>query len=285
MKYLYLLFAFIFSYYARAGNEPSLMGANTISLGRAYTGVRGNLWAYGYNPAGITGLQSAEVGFFAEQRFGLKELTYGGITFAVPFKDKHFIGAEMGSFGYSNYKENKFSIGYATTLLKVLNIGTKINVANVSIPGQGNAASSWLDIGLNANITKSLNLGVSIYNVNQAKLKTQYEKENMPTVLTAGIAYAPSDKIMIVADAAKSSTLSGVSFRGGLQYRLAKGFTARAGATTKPTSLNFGAGWQWKEKIAIDIAGSLHQTLGFTPAFSLSWKFGKKKEQGIGNKE
>lgn len=276
MRYLYVFLMLFFIANSFAGNDPTLMGANTISLGRAFTGVRGNLWALSYNPAGITGLKNTEVGFFAEQRFAMKELTYGGVAFAMPFKDKHYIGAEMGSFGYSNYKENKFSFTYATTILNFLNIGTKLNVANVNIPGQGSGTPFWLDIGMNVAVMKGLTFGVSGFNVNQAKLKTQYERENMPTVLTAGVSYLPSDKLMIVADVQKSSTLDGVSLRGGIQYAIAKGFTARAGATSKPTSLNFGAGWQWKQKITIDVAASVHETLGFTPSFSLSWKFGKK---------
>lgn len=285
MKYFYLFAWVLLPFLVYASNDPLPMGAGALSLGRAYTGVRGNLWSLGYNPAGMAGLQQAQAGFYAERRFGLKELTYGGVAFAMPFKDKHYVGAEVGSFGYSNYRETKVSAAYATTLFQILHIGTKLNMATVSIPELGSTTAAWLDLGLNVNVSEKVNFGFNAYNVNQAKIRTQNERQAMPTVVTAGVCYQVSDKVMIVGDVQKNLMQTGFSYRGGLQYRVYKGFTARMGATTLPTSLNFGAGYEWKDKFVIDIATSIHERLGFTPAFALGWKFGKKKAEKMGGDE
>lgn len=265
-----------------AGNDPTLLGARGIGLGRAYTAINGDLWAMSYNPAGLTFLPSAQAGFYTERRFGLKELLYGGASFAMPLKDRHYVGAEIGSFGFSNYRENKIGLTYATYFLDKLSIGTKINVANINIPDLGSSMTAWADIGLNVKVTRNIQIGASAYNVTQSKIKTQNGKQNIPTVLSTGICYTPSDKITIVADVQKDMTRP-VSFRGGLEYKFYKGWCARVGAGTQPTLLTFGFGWQYKEMLSIDFSSSIHQTLGYTPHLSMTYKFGKKvsvTEQG-----
>lgn len=257
-----------------AGNDPSLTGARGIALGRAFTGVKGSLWALSYNPAGIAFLDAPVGGVYSERRFGLKELTYGGASFAMPFKEKHYVGVEVGSFGYSNYRETKASVAYATHFMGVLSIGTKINVANVNIPDLGSANAAFIDIGLNYSLSKSLSIGASAYNINQAKLRTLNGKQDIPTVLTAGIAYNASQKVLFVADIQKDMTRP-LSARGGVEYFFMKSLCGRVGVSTQPLSTNVGIGWQYKG-IALDIAGSLHERLGFTPSFSLAYRFAKK---------
>ncbi len=259
-----------------AGNDPSLTGARTIALGRAFTGVKGSLWALSYNPAGIAFLSAPTGGVYSERRFGLKELTYGGASFATPFKGRHYIGVEVGSFGYSNYRETKASVAYATHFLGVLSVGTKINFANVNIPDLGSATTAFVDLGLNYSLSKSLSIGASVYNVNQAKIRTFNGKQNIPTVLTAGISYTPSEKILFVADIQKDITRP-LSVRGGLEYFFLKNLCGRVGVSSYPLSTNVGIGWQYKG-ISLDIAGSLHERLGFTPSLSLSYKFVKKAQ-------
>ena len=258
-----------------SGNDPILLGARGIGLGRAYTGVNGDLWAMSYNPAGLTFLPSAQVGFYTERRFGLKELSYGGLAFATPLKDRHYVGAEIGSFGFSSYRENKIGLTYATYFLDKLSIGTKINVSNINIPDLGSSLAAWADIGINVKITPNIKFGASAYNVTQSKIRTQNGKQTIPTVLTAGISYTPSDKITIVADIQKDMTRP-VSFRGGLEYKFYKGWCARIGAGTQPTLFTFGFGWQYKEILNIDFSSAIHQTLGYTPYLSMTYKFGKK---------
>jgi hypothetical protein len=272
-----LSFLFISAFHSLfAGNDPSLMGARGISLGKAYTAVRGDLWGLSFNPAGISGLSEMQTGFFAERRFSTKELLFGGIAFAAPIRQNHFIGVECSSFGFSNYRETKISATYATDLLKVIHIGTKVNYANLAIQDIGSTSAFWLDLGMNVKVTKTLMLGASAYNVNQAKVKTYNGKQNIPTALTAGLSYTPSDKVMLNVDVQKQMTRP-VSFRGGVEYNFYKGFYARVGAATQPTLLTFGTGWKFKNKLSLDFAGSLHSQLGFTPYFSMTYHFGKKQ--------
>lgn len=251
-----------------------MMGARTIALGRAFTGTTGYLWSMSYNPSGIVGLQGIEAGMYAERRFSMKELTYGGICVALPYKDNHYLGAEVGSFGFSNYRENKIGLNYATTIAKVLNIGTKVNFAQTSITDIGNALSIYADVGLNVAVTKNLRFGVTASNVNQAKVRTQNAKQPLPTVLTAGIAYQVTDKVLIVADANKDFAQP-ISFRGGVEYQFGKGLAARIGASHYPLSVNFGVGWQYKN-FTVDFASSIHERLGYTPALSAAYRFNKK---------
>lgn len=258
-----------------AGNDPSLMGGRTISLGHAYTGVRGDLWAMSYNPAGIAQITGINTGFYTERRFMMKELTFGGAAFAMPFKDKHFVGMELGSFGYSIYRENRISATYATTFGNVVSLGVKGNYSSTSLNEFGNSGAFFIDLGANTQIGKTLSVGLSAYNVNFAKIKTANGRQNLPTVLTAGICYKPSDKVMIVADVQKNIQYP-VSFRGGIEYQVVPFLHARIGASTAPLIMNAGVGVNYKG-FSFDFANSIHERLGYTPSFSCGYKFGKKE--------
>jgi hypothetical protein len=257
-----------------AGNDPSLMGGRSISLGHAYTGVRGDLWAMSYNPAGIAQISGINVGFYTERRFMMKELTFGGAAFAMPFKDKHFVGMEIGSFGYSIYRENRVSATYATTFGEIVSLGVKANYSSTSLNEFGNSGAFFLDLGANTKVGKNMTLGLSAYNVNFAKIKTINGRQNLPTVITAGICYQPSDKVTIVADVQKNIQYP-TSFRGGIEYKVASFLCARIGASTAPLIMNAGIGVNYKH-FSFDFANSIHERLGYTPSFSFAYRFDKK---------
>jgi len=257
-----------------AGNDPSLMGGRSISLGHAYTGVRGDLWAMSYNPAGIAQITGVNVGFYTERRFMMKELTFGGAAVAMPFKDKHFVGMEIGSFGYSIYRENRVSAAYATTFGEIVSLGVKGNFSSTSLNEFGNSTAFFVDLGANTKIGKTMTLGLSAYNVNFAQIKTVNGRQNLPTVISAGVCYTPSDKVVIVADVQKNIQYP-ISFRGGIEYKVASFLCARIGASTAPLIMNAGVGVNYKN-FSFDFANSIHERLGYTPSFSFAYKFGKK---------
>lgn len=253
-----------------AANENQPSGARRISLGNAYTGVRGDFWSLYANPAGMAGIGNMTVGAFLERRFLLSEMNYGTVGFVTPFKEKHFAGVDFAGFGFGGYSESRIGLAYATTLLDRFSLGAKLNFARTSIETYGAASALFVDIGLNARVMEGFTLGFRVFNANQAELNTEIN-EKIPTTLDFGLAYQVSDKVMIVGDVQKQVNFA-FSFRGGVEYAIMDKLKARIGASTQPVTLNAGIGLALNS-LDIDFASSYHEFLGYTPSLSVNFRF------------
>lgn len=257
-----------------AGVDPApATGARAISLGRAYVGVGGDFWSLYHNPAGIAGISQMQVGAFFEQRFFLQELTYGGAGFVAPFAEQQAFGLSISSFGFSSYRENLASLSYGIRVFEKVSFGASVHFANIAITDYGSGMALFANVGLRYEINEQLSLGVSAYNVNRARLRTQTGEDYIPTQLTAGIAYQPSEKVMIVADVQKDIDHP-ISFRGGIEYALLPSLKIRTGVSTEPLTYNIGFGLEY-QRVQLDVAFGVHEQLGLSPFLSLAYPIGK----------
>lgn len=253
-----------------AGNENQPIGARRAGLGSAYAGIRGDFWQLFMNPAGIAGLEAPQAGAYFEQRYLLAELNSGAAGFVYPFQGRHFAGIDFGGFGFGSYSETRIGLTYATTLFEKLSLGAKFNFTRTSITNYGAASALYLDLGLNLEIVEGLNLGARIFNANQANLDTEIG-EQIPSTLDVGLSYQVTDRVQVVADVQKQENFP-LSVRGGLEYGLLDILNVRAGASTEPVTVNFGLGLDYKN-VMVDFTNSIHEYLGYTPSFSLSYRF------------
>lgn len=258
-----------------AGNDPPASGARSAALGGAYTAVSGDVWTQFFNPSGIAGIKSAQVGVFGEQRYLLNALNTAGFAACLPLGDKQAIGLTARTFGYSAYRDNFVGLQYARVFYEHFRLGVSLNAANTTIEGYGSATTFTADIGLGLSVSKKVNIGARVYNANQAKLGESI-RTAIPTVISGGVAYNPSEKVLLTADVSKHLDYP-VSFRGGMEYRFVKVFAARAGISTQPLTFNAGFGLQFAG-LSIDFSNGWHERLGYTPTFGLGWKFNQDKE-------
>ena len=259
----------------RAGiDPPPAVGARAISLGRAYVGISGDLWSIFHNPAAISGMPHFSVGAYAERRFLLKELTYSSVAAVMPFEQNQAVGFTASSFGFDLYRESQMGLTYAIQLMDIISIGTQINYANIHIRDYGASSVLMVQLGIHTKINKQLSLGLGAYNVNQANLQTQGVEESIPTLLSAGLAYAPSKKVLILAELQKDVDHP-VSYRGGLEYEITPSMQARMGVSTEPLTLNMGVGFSWKQ-FKLDLAASYTAQLGYSPHLSFTYQAGRK---------
>lgn len=257
---------------AQAGIDPPPgIGARSVGLGYAYTAVGSNFWSLFHNPAGIAGTSAIETGVYVERRFNLSELTYGHAGIVFPFGGKQAIGAELGSYGFDTYRENRAALSYGVMLLERISLGAKINYANIIIAGLGSTNALVATVGGQVHINKTLSLGFTGYNVNRAGIQSLGGTDDIPTLLTAGVMYRPNEKVMIVADVQKDIDHP-VSWRGGIEYAFVPSLYARLGMSTEPLSVNAGLGLLYRN-LSVDAAFGFHERLGYTPHISLSYRF------------
>jgi hypothetical protein len=60
-------------------------------------------------------------------------------------------------------------------------------------------------------------------------------------------------------------------WKNGLAYQPVEALYLRTGFATEPSMLYFGLGFAFGNGLAADMAGSFHQSLGFSPAAGLIW--------------
>jgi hypothetical protein len=273
------LLALLIPLVLRAGGDDTPTGARRTALGGAFTGVKGDLWALWTNPAGIAGMQGPAAGVYFERRYLIPDLNNGAAGFVMPFKGNHFAGIDFNAYGISQYyNESRVGLTYATDIIERLRFGVKFNYTQTSILNYGSASSFFIDAGIQADVTKKIIIGARVYNANRARLDKDLG-EDIPTLLSMGVAWKPSDKLMLVSDVEKHFDFP-ITWRGGIEYKFHPHFCARAGMSTQPATVNGGVGLML-EKLQVDITSSWHDQLGFTPGMSLSWKFGKKKETEV----
>lgn len=240
-------------------------GANARSIALGGTGVAGaGLSSLGNNPAGLAALEQWGAGVQAEQRFLLTELQLLSVAGAVPTASGNF-GLQLNYFGFADYNEQKLGLIYARKLFDQLYLGAQVGFFNTRIPEYGSRGLITFDLGLLAPISKELSFGLHLLNPMRMEI---IEGENLPTVLRFGLDYQPAEKIHILAELEKDIQQL-VRVHTGLEYQIIDPLYLRLGVATEPVAVSFGVGYVLANGLAIDVASSYHQVLGFTPALGV----------------
>ena len=95
--------------------------------------------------------------------------------------------------------------------------------------------------------------------------------EEIPTIFNMGVSYLFSDKVLLAVATEKDLNHDAI-FKAGIDYRIIEYVSLQAGVSTNPTKYSFGIGFHYL-KIDAYVGFLKHQTLGFTPSFTLSYGF------------
>jgi hypothetical protein len=134
----------------------------------------------------------------------------------------------------------------------------------------GKRANVTFDVGIMVKITEQFTFGAHTFNPIHAKISDD-NNESIPATLNAGFGYTFSDKLLLTAEAFKSTEYP-LEFRSGIEYKLGKIAYARLGLSTNPARYSFGFGMVIKN-LSIDFSSSVHMQLGYSPQASLQFAF------------
>lgn len=253
---------------ANAGNDQVPIGARAAGLSNASTCIA-DVWSMNNNISGIARLEKAEIGAYAENRFSMKAFSTVALVGAMKIGKTGAIGAELYRFGDKLYNEQRLGFGYAHQIGQV-SLGLKADLLQVHVEEFGTKRVVALSFGGQGEFVPGLVVGAHVYNLNQAKL-ADFEDERVPTVMTAGISYRPSKKIMLNAETEKNIELP-ADFKAGLEYQVIEKLGLRTGFSTLTQSFTFGAGFT-ASAFQIDYALATTSKLGFSNHVSVSYKF------------
>ncbi len=263
MKHLCLL-AIIFLPIFSFGQLPTVTPVGS-GLGQATVALQTPVSLFS-NQAGLSGLSRLAVVAAAEQRFMVSELKSIAIGAALPTSSGTF-GVMMQSFGFEGFRQQKLGLSYARKLWQSLSIGALFNYFQTRIPEYGSRGILSFEAGIQANLSKTLMIGAHVQNPAQVELA---EDENLPTVLRLGIAWKVSNMLMLCSEIEKDIDHP-FRWKNGLSYQPIEQLYLRAGYATEPSMLFFGVGFAFGNGLQADMAGSFHQTLGFSPSAGVQW--------------
>ncbi len=269
---IFLLFSNInLLVYSQAVKQP--VSARYIGLG-AYSINHIDVFSFTSNQAALAQVKSAAAGVYGEQRFLLSELNMYSAVVALPTKQGNF-GLQADYFGFVNYNESQLGLAYARSVGSKVDVGIKFNYYSFKIPGYGNSSVVNFELGAIAHLSQKLNAGVHVYNPAGAGISKQGD-EKLGSAYKFGIGYEASQSFFISSEIIKEEDLP-VNVNVGFQYNFLKQFFVRAGIATETTSSYAGAGISWKN-FRLDISGSYHQQLGFTPGLLFIINFKNKQD-------
>jgi hypothetical protein len=225
-----------------------------------------DIWSIYHNQAGLGYLENISIGAFHQSGF-IKEQNIQGIAFAMPTKTGT-IGASYSYYGFSQYNEMQAGLAFGRNFSKYFAVGLQLNYLYTQIAGNyGSASSVNFEIGILSQPIDNLIIGAHVYNPTRSKMGD----EKIPTIFNLGISYLFSEKVLFAIGTEKDLDQEAI-FKAGIDYKLIDFVSLQAGISTNPSRYSFGIGFHY-ESINAHVGFINHQTLGYTPSFTLSYGF------------
>lgn len=229
-----------------------------------------NVWSVNNNIGQLANIEKSSISINLFQPFLLKDFNTASLALAIKTKNGSF------GFNYSNYG-NEFlqthasGIGYSLKLGESLQSGIKLNHFYINAGEYYNSKSIvTADFGLAAQLTKELDIGLIIQNPTLSKLD-DFNNERIPTVMQLAAAYKFSSTLSLHTGL-KKDMIYPLSFLAAIDYQPSEKINLKGGIGTNPTLAAFGVGVIF-ENIELNISTQLHQILGWSPNFSITYKF------------
>lgn len=230
------------------------------------------------NQAILSTQEKMMTGFYGEQKFGLKELSFYSGAISFPAMSGAF-GLQTNYSGFADYNESRIGIAFGKKLSDLVGIGVQFDYNLFHVTGYGNTSSINAQAGLILHPSEKITIGFHVYNPFGSSIGKNLG-ERLPTIIRFGFGYEASQQACIHAEIIKEENIP-LYINAGLQYAFAKQFFAGIGIETLSASPFGYAGWCRKD-FRIDLSVRYHLQLGFTPAIVFVFELKNKKQAQSG---
>ncbi len=235
------------------------MGARSLGMGQANTGIPDYHWSLFTNPALVSN-EDIAIGFYGLRNYGFSELMDMSAMGSLPTK---FGVASVGfhQYGYHLFNETRIRLGYKNEW-RMLHFGVAGNYNHISFGGDyGSGGAFGIDVGIAAKVANGLWIGAKSTNIDRPK----YDgiQEYLYRDIALGFSYNLNDRALFAFDAVKDVRFP-VSYRGGLEINVIEDLMGRIGISTKPLTYSLGFGYG-KKSWDVNFAVQKHYVLGFSP--------------------
>jgi hypothetical protein len=237
----------------------------------AYNNSNKDAFSFTGNQAALATSNTSGIGVYGERRFMLNENSVYGLAAAIATNKGNF-GIQLNYAGFSGFNEHKLGLAYARSLGKLIDVGVQFNYYGYRIPQYGNASAVNVEMGVLLHFTNKLTGGIHVYNPVGGKLGKE-QNEKLASAYKFGLGYEASENFTVSAEIVKEEDRN-VNVTGGVQYQFMKQLFARVGFISD-TGIGFaGIGLGWRN-YRLDVSGSYHPQLGFSPGLLFLVNFKK----------
>jgi hypothetical protein len=268
---LQLVIAFAVTH-THAQSVNTLMGARSSGLAQASTTLKDE-WSLFNNVGTLAKVEKLSTAFAYEVRPSLQGTNRMAAILNAPFKFGTF-GIGLFRFGDDLYSEQLVSAGFSNQF-GIASLGVKVNYIQYRAEGFGTKTAWSINFGGLAQITEKIAIGAYITNLNQPKLSVQND-ERIPTSLTAGIGFKPTNKILLLAEVVKDLEYD-PTMKAALEYTIHKKVFVRTGFNLQPDVGYFGLGFL-SQQLRLDYSIAYSSTIRFTHQASAIYFISKRKK-------
>lgn len=233
----------------------TLIGSRAQSLGYASSCLYDE-WSIFNNVAGLARTDQLTAGFTCEVNPHVSAFNRIAMIVAAPVK-YGTAGVGVYRFGDDLYNEHVLTAGYSNTF-GLASLGASVRYIQYHADGFGTKGVLSISFGGIADLTRKLSVGAHIINLTQPPI-TRQEKERVPTVLLAGIAFTPSSTVLLTTEAEKDIDHH-LTWKTGMEYTPLKKFSVRTGFNLHPDAGFLGVGFRPSR---FSLAYALHYQPGF----------------------
>lgn len=265
--HLIAAFLFLSVFAAYGGHEKNDHGARSVALAGADVSLEG-FWALRNNQAGLTGVKKPTAGLFFENRFGIRELAYQSAGFVYPFKTGT-LGVTANYSGGELYNESLLGIAYGMKIFEGFSIGVQLDYlssyTDTEDPFKNQAVT--FEAGLLYELGEDVTIGFHAFNPMEVSMKSEAAITLVPAVFNLGAAFHLAEGLQVTTELQKVTNKK-ESVKLGVEYEIVDKTFLRTGVATEPGLFTFGFETSWNAW-RFQLASSMHNVLGFSPAVSI----------------
>lgn len=248
------------------------MGARAAGL--AFTSsTLSDEWSLFNNIGGLAKVEQLSAAFAYEVRPSLPGAKRMAAGLNAPFK-WGTAGFGFFRFGDDLYSEQIISGGFSNQF-GIASLGIKANYIQYRSENFGVKSAVSLNFGGVVDLTPQLCIGAYVTNINQPKISIQ-DNERIPTRLTAGISFKPTDKIALLTEVEKDLDYD-PTIKGAFEYTVHKKVFFRTGFNLQPNAGFFGLGFNAR-RVKVDYGMEYNPAISFIHQASATYRFEKKRK-------
>lgn len=281
MKYTYVhhfiftVVAFLLSFSTiKAGNDPFTFGARAMGTGQIGL-LFSDVWSAHNNVGALGWVRQSGLAVGYDNRYNLQALNQIAFSSALHHEKYGNLGIAASRFGADLFNQTRLSLGWGKSF-GIAALGIQAQWYQISATDFPSRNFLIVQFGGMAKLTPKIHFAGSIYNLNQAK-GSEYQDEKIPTIVRAGFAFLPNDKVRVMTEVQKDLDQNAV-IKAGLEYEITDKFWLRTGFVSQTNQVCGGFGWEWRQ-LGIDYAVNRHPNLGWTHSMALRYAFGQVKKE------
>ncbi len=249
------------------GHEKHDHGARSVALAGADVSLEG-FWALRNNQAGLASVDKPAAGLFFENRYGIRELGFQSAGFVYPFKTGT-IGITANYSGGELYNESLLGLAYGMKIFEGFSLGVQLDYmssyTDTEEPFKNQAVT--FEAGLLYALGEDVTVGFHAFNPLEVSMESETAITLVPAVFSLGAAFHLAEGLQVSTELQKV-THKKESVKLGVEYEIVDKTYLRTGVATEPGLFTFGFETSWNAW-KIQIASSMHEVLGFSPAISI----------------